>query len=196
MIYSLRGKLIFTERNTAVIECAGVGYKCNISLKTYEKLPKLNDEAFLYTYMAVKEDSVDLFGFVSVAEVEAFKLLISVSGVGPKVAVAILSEFNADRIMLLIASGDFKALTAASGVGNKVAQRIVLELKDKIGNIGIAAGNEEITSAGTNSNEAVSALVALGFSQSDAARAVGKYNAQLKTEDLIKQALKDLSRQV
>ncbi len=201
MIYSLRGKLIFSEKSSAVVECGGIGYKCNISLNTFSRLPKLGEEAFLYTYMSVKEDSVDLFGFNSVAELEAFKLLISVSGVGPKAGIAILSEFEADRVMLIIASGDSKSLTAASGVGNKVAQRIVLELRDKVGNLSIAANNSDVSAAvnssvSSSSKEAVSALVALGFSQSDAARAVGKYSADLKTEDLIKQALKDLSRQV
>lgn len=202
MIYSVRGRLTYSEKTFAVVECCGVGYKCNISLKTLSRLPKTNEEVLLYTYMSVKEDSVDLYGFYSVDELECFKMLISVSGVGPKVAVALLSEFDADRIMLLIASGDSKSLTAAAGVGNKVAQRIVLELKDKVTNINLSfSGNEQIASAvnssvRSNAREAVSALVALGFSQSDASVAVGKYNAELKTEDLIKAALKELSRQV
>lgn len=201
MIYSLRGKLVFSDQYCAVIECAGVGYKCSVSLNTVSRLPKVGSDVFLYTYMSVKEDAVDLFGFYSTEELESFKMLISISGVGPKVAIALLSEFSADKLMLCIASGDAKSLTAAAGVGNKVAQRIVLELKDKVSNISfasddagiVAATNSSVTS---NAKEAVAALVSLGFSQSDAAVAVGKYNSSLKAEDLIKQALKDLSRQV
>lgn len=201
MIYSLRGKLILSDSSFAVVECAGVGYKCNISLNTVSHLPKTGSEVFLYTYMAVKEDSVDLFGFYSIEELDCFKLLISVSGVGPKVAIGLLSEFTADKLMLSIAASDAKTLTAASGVGNKMAQRIVLELKDKVSSIGVSASSEDILAAGnssvtSNAKEAVAALVSLGFSQSDAAVAVGKYNSSLKAEDLIKQALKDLSRQV
>lgn len=201
MISSLRGKLIYSERDYIIVECGGVGFKCNVSLNTIGKLPKLNSDIFIYTFMSVKEDAIDLFGFFSLEEIDCFKLLLSVSGVGPKMAIALLSEFTADRIMLLIASGDAKSLTAASGVGNKLAQRIVLELKDKVGttfnvaNVGdiAAVGN---ASAATNSKEAISALVSLGFSQSDAAMAVSKFDSSLSTEELIKLSLKELSRQV
>ncbi|MEE1198759.1 MAG: Holliday junction branch migration protein RuvA [Acutalibacteraceae bacterium] len=201
MISSLRGRLIYSEKDYIIVECGGVGFKCNVSLNTIGKLPKLNSDIFIYTFMSVKEDAIDLFGFFSLEEIDCFKLLLSVSGVGPKMAIALLSEFTADRIMLLIASGDAKSLTAASGVGNKLAQRIVLELKDKVGttfnvaNVGdiAAVGN---ASAATNSKEAISALVSLGFSQSDAAMAVSKFDSSLSTEELIKLSLKELSRQV
>lgn len=201
MIYSLNGKLILSDKTFAVIECGGVGYKCFISLNTVARLPKVNSDVFLYTYMSVKEDAVDLYGFYSPDELECFKLLISVSGVGPKAAIALLSEFTADKIMLCIASSDSKSLTAAAGVGNKVAQRIVLELKDKVAGAGFISEDTSINAAvnsgvTSNAKEAVAALVSLGFSQSDAAVAVGKYNSSLRAEDLIKQALKDLSRQV
>ncbi|MBQ0084140.1 MAG: Holliday junction branch migration protein RuvA [Clostridiales bacterium] len=201
MIYSLNGKLILSDKTFAVIECGGVGYKCFISLNTVARLPKVNSDVFLYTYMSVKEDAVDLYGFYSPDELECFKLLISVSGVGPKAAIALLSEFTADKIMLCIASSDSKSLTAAAGVGNKVAQRIVLELKDKVAGTTFISRDESINAAvnsgvTSNAKEAVAALVSLGFSQSDAAVAVGKYNSSLRAEDLIKQALKDLSRQV
>ena len=201
MISSLRGRLIYSEKDYIIVECGGVGFKCNVSLNTIGKLPKLNSDIFIYTFMSVKEDAIDLFGFFSLEEIDCFKLLLGVSGVGPKMAIALLSEFTADRIMLLIASGDAKSLTAASGVGNKLAQRIVLELKDKVGttfnvaNVGdiAAVGN---ASAATNSKEAISALVSLGFSQSDAAMAVSKFDSSLSTEELIKLSLKELSRQV
>lgn len=202
MISSLRGKIIFSGKDYVVIECGGVGFKCAASLNTIARLPKTGNEAFIHTFMSVKEDAIDLFGFYTPEELECFKLLISVSGVGPKMAIALLSEFPPDRIMLLIASSDAKSLTAASGVGNKLAQRIVLELKDKVGNISGGSGvDNDIKSVGnaaihSNSKEAVSALVSLGFSQSDAALAVGRLDQALTTEELIKSALKELSRQV
>lgn len=202
MISSLRGKLIFSGKDYVVIECGGVGFRCAASLNTVARLPKIGSEAFLHTFMSVKEDAIDLFGFYTPEELECFKLLISVSGVGPKMAIALLSEFPPDRIMLLIASSDAKSLTSASGVGNKLAQRIVLELKDKVGSISGGSDIEtDIKSVGnatvhSNSKEAVSALVSLGFSQSDASLAVGRLDQKLTTEELIKSALKELSRQV
>ncbi len=202
MIFSVRGKLIYTDKNYVVVECGGVGYKCFAALSTVSRMPKCNEEVFLYTYLAIKEDAADLYGFYTVEELECFKMLISVSGVGPKAALALLSEFTPDRILLMIASSDSKSLTAASGIGNKMAQRIVLELKDKVGGLNLDfSGNANVSavaSGGEHSNikEAVTALTALGFSQSDAASAVSKYNTELSTQDLIKAALKELSRQV
>ena len=195
MIYSLRGKIVTVGTSFFVIECGGVGYKCTAPLSTLASLPSKGNEAFVYTHMAVKEDSVDLFGFLTEAEVDCFRVITSVSGVGPKIGIALLSEFMPDRLMLLIASGDHKTLTRASGVGAKLAQRIVLELKDKTGSVisnvdTISAGNAV---AATNTAEAVSALVTLGFSQSDSALAVGKLDPSLPVESLIKEALNLLS---
>lgn len=201
MISSLRGKLIYSDKDFIIIECGGVGFKCAVSLNTVARLPKVNSEIFIYTYMSVKEDAIDLFGFFSLEEIECFKLLLSVSGVGPKMAIALLSEFTADRVMLLIASGDAKSLTAASGVGNKLAQRIILELKDKVGTSFAVGGSAEVAAVGnatasSNTKDAIMAIVALGFSQSDAALAVGKLDPTLPTNDLIKLAIKEISRQV
>ena len=201
MIYSVRGKLIVRERDFVVIESSGVGFKCFVSLNTLSRLQQDIKEVMLYTYMSVKEDAMDLFGFYSPEELDCFKLLISVSGVGPKMAIALLSEFNPNRLLLALASEDTKSLTAASGVGNKLAQRIVLELKDKVGNISVNAAVEDIKAVATvgvtsNTKEAVSALVSLGFTQSEAAIAVGHSDSSLSTEELIKNALKELSRQV
>lgn len=195
MIYSLRGKIVTVGTSFFVIECGGIGYKCTAPLSTLASLPSKGNEAFVYTHMAVKEDSVDLFGFLTEAEVDCFRVITSVSGVGPKIGIALLSEFMPDRLMLLIASGDHKTLTRASGVGAKLAQRIVLELKDKTGSVisnvdTISAGNAV---AATNTAEAVSALVTLGFSQSDSALAVGKLDPSLPVESLIKEALNLLS---
>lgn len=198
MIASLRGKLIYTDNTVAVVECAGVGYKCFVTKNTLYNLPQKNEEVFLYTYMVVREDAMDLYGFESIQELDAFKLITSVNGVGAKIGLALLSEFTASRLTLHIASNDPKALTAASGVGIKLAQRIVLELKDKVGSLTSgetleikAAGNATINS---NTKEAVAALVALGYSQSEASLAVGKLDMSLTTEELIKQALKTLAR--
>lgn len=135
MIASLRGKLIYTDNTSAVVECGGVGLRCTVTKNTLYRLPPKGSEVFLYTHLAVREDSLDLYGFESEAELNAFKLITSVNGVGAKLGIAILSEFEADRLTVYIASGDAKALTAASGVGIKLAQRIVLELKDKVGAI-------------------------------------------------------------
>jgi len=198
MIASLRGKLIYTDNTSAVVECGGVGLRCSVTKNTLYRLPQKGSEVFLYTHLAVREDSLDLYGFESEAELNAFKLITSVNGVGAKLGIAILSEFEADRLTVYIASGDAKALTAASGVGIKLAQRIVLELKDKVG--AIAEDGEDIKAIGnatahTNSSEAV-ALVSLGYSQGEASLAVGRLDQTLSAEELIKQALKSLARRI
>ena len=144
MLYRLRGSLIHTEPSFAVIECAGVGYKCYTTMNTQRSLPAIGKEAVLYTHMNVREDAVDLFGFSSLAELNCFKLLTSVSGVGPKVGLAILSVLSPEQVAVAVAAGDFKTLTMAQGVGNKLAQRVILELKDKLKALG---GGEEVTAA-------------------------------------------------
>lgn len=199
MIYSLRGKLIFSDASFAVVECGGVGYKCTVSLKTIGALPKVGEEVMLYTHMSVREDSVDLFGFINMEEMKCFKLLTAVNGVGAKVGIAILSEFEPNLILSYISAGDYKALTAASGVGAKLAQRIVLELKDKVGSLNIdvsqstSDGGLLTTNSVGNITSATSALVSLGFLQSEANRALSGLDASLSTEELIKQALARIS---
>lgn len=200
MISSLKGKLIYSQPDYIVIECSGVGFKCFITKNAFYKLPPLNSEIFVFTHLAVKEDALDLYAFSSVEELEAYKLITSVSGVGAKIGMAILSDFAPDRLMLIIASNDAKALTAASGVGLKLAQRIILELKDKVGSISFDGGSDVAAvgnaTASSNSAEAIAALTALGFSSSDAALAVAKLDITQGTDKLIKEALKSLSRQV
>lgn len=198
MIASLNGKLIYTDNTSAVVECGGVGFKCFVTKNTLYNLPEKNTNVFLHTYMVVREDAMDLYGFSSREELECFKLITSVSGVGSKIGLALLSEFTANQITLYIASNDPKALTAATGVGIKLAQRIVLELKDKIGSLDSgeaieikAVGNATVNS---NSKEAVAALQSLGYTQSEASLAVGRLDQSLSTEELIKQALKSLAR--
>ena len=201
MIYSLRGTLIESDPRTVVIECAGVGYGCRVTLNTLRQLPPLGSEAFLHTYMVVREDAMELYGFADTAELSCFKLLTTVNGGGPKAALSILSDFSPDRLALLIASSDAKSITKAAGVGPKMAQRIVLELKDKMGAADLGLVSEDVEAAGSASKsggaaEAVAALTALGYSQSEAALAVGRLDSQLGVEELIKGALKSMAGQV
>ena len=149
--------------------------------------------------MSVREDAMDLFGFSTTAELDAFKLLITVSGVGPKAGIAILSELSPDKLAIAIASSDVKSITRANGVGKKTAERVVLELKDKMAGVGgenISSAVQSAMSAVEESaaSEAVAALVALGFSQSDAAVAVGQMDKSLSADEMIRLGLKQLSR--
>lgn len=199
MIASINGKLIIKESSYVVVECGGVGFKCFVTRNTLASIGSIGDNVFLNTYLAVREDSLDLYGFYELQELEMFKLITSVSGVGFKIGLAILSEFSADKIMLYIASGDAKSLTAATGVGIKLAQRIVLELKDKVGSISLQDDSIDVRAVGnasknTSSKEAIEALVSLGYSQSEASLAVGRLDQTLDTDELIKLALKSLAR--
>lgn len=201
MIYSVNGKLIYKDNAFAVVECGGVGMKCAISLKTSAALPNINENVFLLTYMQVREDAIDLFGFIDKAELETFKLLISINGVGAKAALSILSFYSPDKVLLFIATGDSKALTAASGIGAKIASRIVLELKDKVGTIDVA--NADVATAVNLNNtatsatkDAVDALMTFGFNASEASLAVSKCDPTLPVDEIIKHALKLLSKRV
>jgi len=197
MIATLRGILTYTDSNYIVVECSGVGFKCATTMGTLNGLPPIGSEVFLYTYLAVREDALDLFGFSTIDELEAFKMITSVNGVGPKIGIALLSEFTAKQLFLYIASNDAKSLTAAGGVGIKLAQRIVLELKDKVGNIGPVSTADFVTrkqKETTASSEAVAALISLGYTKGESSLAVGKIDGDLPTDELIKQALKLLAR--
>lgn len=199
MLYNVKGILTVSDINFIVIECGGVGFKCFTTLNTIKNIGKIGDEVNAYTYLAVREDAMDLYGFSSLAELDAFKLLITVSGIGPKAAVAILSELTPDKLALCIASGDAKSITKAQGVGKKTAERVVLELKDKMGSIAVGAAADavsSVSSVGESSNtaEAVEALVALGYSQSDAAVVVGSMDKSLSVDDMIRLGLKQLAK--
>lgn len=199
MIYSVKGKLTVKELGFAVIECGGVGYGCRTSYNTVSQLGELGSEAMLYTYLYVREDVVELFGFATLQELNCFKLLISVSGVGPKAATAILSDVTPERFALLVASGDSKAFTKTKGIGAKTAQRLVLELKDKIssesisGSISSDAAELSYLASGAASSsvsEALEALMVLGYSQGEAAPILSKLDQSLSTQDLIKETLR------
>ncbi len=204
MFYYLQGKLAYTEPNLAVVDVGGVGYKLTVSGTTYSALPRTSAEPTvkLYTHMAVREDEVELFGFYSNEELSAFKLLITVSGVGPKAAMAILTLLTPERFALAVCSEDTKTLSKASGIGAKTAARIVLELKDKMskeapaimqsgGDAGIAPA---AGSAGKLS-EAIDALTVLGYSRQEAMSAIrGLDTDKLPLEEIIRLSLKKLMR--
>ena len=198
MFYYLNGKLALCQPNLAVIDCGGVGFKCSITMNTY-KVISGKDSVKLFTYLNVKEDALDIYGFETEQELQFFTLLISISGVGPKVAIAILSELQPDAFANCIITSDIKRLTKAQGVGTKLAQRICMELKDKVGKafqgVDTSVDLTAVSSTLTNSNaaEAVAALEMLGYSQSDASVAVSKIDNNLSVEDIIKQALKMLA---
>ncbi len=199
MFYSLQGTLSHASPAFAVIVCGGVGYKCYISDTTLGALPKVGQEAFLFTHLAVREDAMDLYGFATETELDLFKLLISVSGVGPKAGLAILSELSPDRLTVAIAAGDAKAIARAKGVGSKTAQRVIIELQGKLGVLGDMGNTEQVVAVGAantsgNAADAVEALTAFGYSKSEASLAVGRLDGTLPTEALIKEALKALAR--
>ncbi|MGN1202138.1 MAG: Holliday junction branch migration protein RuvA [Eubacterium sp.] len=199
MLYNLKGTLTVSDVNFIVVECGGVGFKCFTSLNTVKEIGKVGDSVNVFTYLAVREDAMDLYGFASLAELDAFKLLITVSGIGPKAAVSILSELSPDRLAVCIASSDSKAITRAQGVGKKNAERVVLELKDKMGTISFGDASQAVASAASvaadsNSAEAVEALVALGYSQSDAAVVVGSMDKALPVDEMIRLGLKQLAK--
>lgn len=199
MITSLRGKLLGSDLNSCVIEVGGIGFRVNVPSGVLGALPPAGQEVFLHTYLAIKEDALDLYGFSDPGDLQIFKSVLSVGGVGPKLALSILSTFSADQLILYLSSGDAKSLTAAAGVGLKLAQRLVLELREKVGAVGaLSSGAASAVSAAVSapkSSEAIAALVSLGYSQGEAAAAVSGLDLSLSTEDLIRLALKNLSRQ-
>lgn len=198
MIYSVTGKLSLVEPTFVVVEAGGIGYRCTTTTYTISQLPPRGGTVTLFTHLYLREDILDLFGFSSYDELEAFRLLITVSGVGPKVALAILSGTTPDRLMLSIAAEDLAALKVP-GVGPKIAQRIVMELKDKVGNTAVSSSvrGEAFVSGGvspSSQSEAISALVTLGYGQTDAASVVSRLDGSMTTEEIIKLALKKLAR--
>ena len=199
MLYSLKGTLVYRDMASAAVECGGVAYLCKTTLSTLARLGKVGSDAMLYTYLNIRSEAVDLFGFADQGELSCFKMLISVNGVGPKAALSILSAMSPEKFALCVASGDYKSITQAQGVGTKLAQRIVLELKDKVSGTSIAGGISELLSNGSigagSTGEAMSALMVLGYSHSEAAAVVGKLDASLPVEEMIKAALMGLAKQ-
>ena len=198
MIYSVNGTVELIEPNLAVIDCGGVGDACRTTANTLSQL-KIGEKAKLLTYLSVREDAVELFGFYDAAELNCFKMLISVSGVGPKAALSILSGMTPQAFALCVASGDSKTLTNAPGIGRKTAERIVLELKDKVSKQDVAAGVKgstvPIVAAPSNTYaEAVSALMVLGYSNGEATSALSGLDPSAPSDELIRAGLKKLAK--
>ncbi len=192
MYHYIKGKYITRGDSFAVIDNNGIGYKIYTSETALEQLSKTISDTILYTYLNVREDAMDLYGFPTNEEIGMFLNLLSVSGVGPKAALAIMSVATPEAFARAVILGDIKAITKASGVGPKLAQRIILELKDKLKTtdaIDLASKEDEVSSDAQD--EAVSALVVLGYSAFEARRAV-KMATGTTSEELIKDALKHL----
>ena len=198
MIYSLTGEIVLLENNFLVINCSGVGYKCFVSENTKLNVSdKIGTETTIYTFMSVRQDAVDLFGFSTIDELECFKLLISVSGVGSKAALSILSNFIPEQISDFVSHGDSASLTYAAGIGKKTAQRIVLELKDKLSKMLSTKGNSKnqnmksFINYGGNIMEAKKALATLGYSEKDIEPYVSKIDNNKSVEEIIRIVLKE-----
>lgn len=200
MIDSLTGKILKKTPDAVVISCGGVGYRATVPSSVAGALPGVGSEGTLYTHLHITENDLSLFGFDSEEQRACFELLTGVSGVGPKVGIAILNVLSPDRIVLAISGGDHKSFTAASGVGPKLAQRIVLELKDKVGKgmeQGIALSDLGGASAQTpagGSAQAVAALIGLGYSSAEAASAVAKCDPSLPVEEIIRMSLQGMAK--
>ncbi len=200
MFYSVRGKLIHTTTTCAVVECGGVGYNCQTTMNTLKQI-KLGSEVMLYTYLNVREDAMELFGFATKTELETFKTLISVSGVGPKAGLAILSELSPEQVAMAIATDDIKTITRAQGVGKKLAQRVILELKDKLAkSLGTADGIPVASAAAAatvsgNVPKAIEALGVLGYTPADVSPVLAAFDSSLPVEQLIAMTLRQMGRQ-
>jgi len=202
VISYIKGILAEKAEDSVVVEAKGVGYQIYVPLSVLSELPPSGEEVKIYTYFSVREDGVSLFGFLSRQDLEMFKQLIGVNGVGPKSALGILSALKPDVLRMAVVSGDVKTLSKAPGVGNKTAQRIILDLKDKVKAEDLLSvmteadtGKAELSGVGEAGKEAVEALTALGYSSGEAAAAVKKVTIteDMTAEDVLKGALRHLA---
>ena len=195
MFYYFNGEVTLLESNLAVIDCSGVGYACRTSSYTLSRL-HVGERARLYTYCSIREDAFDIYGFSTREELRNFELLLGVTGVGAKAALAILSSTTPDRFALAIFSQDEKALTAAPGVGKKLAQRILLELKDKLGSLESVSVSDAAVpgpvTPGNAASEAAAALEVLGYSPSEIAVAMRGIDPALPTDEMVRLALRNM----
>lgn len=197
MFYYVNGTVAEIEAGLAVIDCGGVGYACATTNYTLSQLKK-GERAKLYTYLNVREDAMEMFGFASQSELRSFKMLIGVSGVGPKAALSILSSTTPQQLSMAVVMGDEKALTAAPGIGKKIAQRIILELKDKLikEQGGFEAGSGAAVAMPAQNNkagEAAAALAVLGYGSQEIAAALKGIDIDaLPLEEIIRQSLKKM----
>ena len=200
MIYSLRGTVLDCNPNYAVIECGGVGYQVFVTTAAERRLAgSVGDEGFVFTYLKVSEDAMELYGFADQDELDIFRQLIEVSGVGAKMAVAVLKQMSAEKFALAVGSSDAKAISKTPGIGNKIAQRIILELKDKIAK-GFGTAPTEIeeqseSGIGGMLGDAVDTLLVLGYKRSEAMAALNGLDVTgMKLEDVVKAALNKMTK--
>ena len=198
MFYHLNGIITDIDINLAVIDCSGVGYAVNTTTNTLSRL-KIGDKSKVYISECIKEDSFELYGFATVSEKRCFEMLLTVSGIGPKAAQAILCAVTPEGLALAIMNGDDKAITAAQGVGKKIAQRVILELKDKVAKQMGAADAPEIpavltqTDSGAGRSDAVAALMVLGYGAAEINSVLRRMDTSgMSTEQIVKIALKNL----
>ena len=185
MIGSIKGKIILKKEKYLVVETSGVGYKVNVSPDTLSKTKKAGEEISLWIHTHVREDVLDLYGFLDHRELEFFEMLISVSGIGPKGALSILGITSIETLRKAISTGDTSYLTKVSGIGKKTAEKIIIELRDKI-------GEEKGGSSLQGELDALEALKSLGYSQNEAREALKKVPAEIDTNSKIREALKIL----
>jgi Holliday junction DNA helicase RuvA len=185
MIGSIKGNIILKTEKFLIVETSGVGYKISVSTDTVSKSKKLGDEIFLFIHTHVREDAFDLYGFLEHQELEFFEMLINVSGIGPKGALAILGISSTETLRKAISTGDTSYLTKISGIGKKTAEKIVIELRDKV-------GKEKEGTSLQGELDALEALKSLGYSQNEARDALKKVNPELDTNKKIREALKIL----
>ena len=195
MIEYLKGEITELDPTKAIIECAGVGYECNISVYTYDKL-RTGQVFKLFIDESIREDARLLYGFISEQERAIYRLLISVSGVGPNTARCIQSSLSPDELVAVISTGNDRQLKNVKGIGSKTAQRIIVDLKDKIGNLGIAAAtaaSSAVVAQNENGDEAIQALVALGYPLANANKAITQLlqkDPEMSVQALIKAGLR------
>jgi Holliday junction DNA helicase RuvA len=196
MIGYLSGKIILKKPTRIIIDVNGVGYLVNISISTFEKIAD-KEEVSLYTYLAVKEDALDLYGFYTIAEKEMFEMLISVNGIGFKTAQSILSGIQIADLKEALKTGNIARIISVPGIGRKTAERMMIELRDKIESLGVSAEEYNGTSQSNIRGDAIIALVNLGYNQKTAERAVhsiSDLNSNISIEELIKGALANLNK--
>lgn len=196
----MRGEIVDISEDNLVLECNNIGYNIRIPLSVAQRLPGVGETVKIYTYTSVREDAFLLFGFLSKDDLEIYKKLIAVNGIGPKGALSILSAMSADDLRLAILSGDAKAISKAPGIGNKSAERIILELRDKVHYMSENAVADDVAVSGAQSdsaakNEALEAMVSLGYSPSDALKALRQIaiTEDMDSAAVLKQALKVVS---
>ncbi len=197
MFHYIKGEITETEPNAVIIECGGIGYRASVSAQTLSRCCRASGIVKLYTYLNVREDGMDLFGFADIEELTAFRLLISVSGVGPKAAISILSIFTPEKFALAVRTEDVHALSKASGVGAKTAARIVLELRDKVAKH-LDVSETSVSPSGQDLrgklDEAQNALLVLGYTRAEAQAALRGIDSNADLETIIRLALSKLMK--